>query len=157
MRLFIAINFDDKVKDRLLRCQGSLRQASAGGNFTCPENLHLILVFLGEIQPGRVREIQRVMDSTPNEPFPLQFEGMGKFGDTWWVGIRENLALTDLHNHLSQGLKSAGFPPRKPIIQAAHDLGPRGRPAARHIACEAGAFCSAGRSHAPDEVGAHQR
>jgi len=109
MRLFIAINFDDEVKARLLQCQESLRLASVSGNFTRPENLHLTLVFLGETPLTCVREIQRVMDCASNEPFTLQCEGMGKFGDTWWVGIRQNLALTNLHNHLSQGLRAAGF------------------------------------------------
>ena len=78
-------------------------------NFTRPENLHLTLVFLGETPPGRVQEIQRVMDSATAEPFALQFEDIGKFGDTWWVGIRQNPALTDLYNHLAQGLKAAEF------------------------------------------------
>jgi len=109
MRLFLAINFDDEVKARLLQCQESLRQASDGGNFTRPENLHLTLVFLGETSPGCVREIRRVMDCAPIESLALQFEGIGKFGDTWWVGIRQNPALTNLHNHLSQGLRAAGF------------------------------------------------
>ena len=126
MRLFIAINFDDETKARLLQCQESLRQVSAGGNFTRPENLHLTLVFLGETLPGRVRDIQRVMDCAPAGPFALQFEGMGKFGDTWWVGIRQDPALAGLYNHLSQGLKSAGFPiesrPFKPHLTLAREV-----------------------------------
>jgi len=111
MRLFIAINFDEEVKARLLQCQESLRQASIHGNFTRPKNLHLTLVFLGETPPGRVLEIQRMMDCdcAPAGPFALQFEDMGKFGDTWWVGIRQNPALSGLYNHLSQDLKTAGF------------------------------------------------
>ena len=126
MRLFIAINFDDGVKTRLLQCQASLRQASTSGNFTRPENLHLTLVFLGETLPGRVREIQHVMDSVPTEPITLHFEGMGKFGDTWWVDIRQNPVLTSLYNHLAQGLKSAGFPiesrPFKPHLTLAREV-----------------------------------
>ncbi|MCL2299710.1 MAG: RNA 2',3'-cyclic phosphodiesterase [Firmicutes bacterium] len=126
MRLFIAINFDDKTKARLLQCQESLRQASVDGNFTRPENLHLTLVFLGEAPPGRVPEIQRVMESAPAGPFSLQFEGIGKFGDTWWVGIRQNPMLTGLYDHLSQGLKAAGFSiesrPFKPHLTLAREV-----------------------------------
>ena len=110
MRLFIAVNFDDETKARLLQCQELLRQALSHGNFTRPENLHLTLVFLGETPPGRVWEMRRVMDCAPAGPFALQFEDMGKFGDTWWVGIRQNSALAGLYNHLSQSLKTAGFP-----------------------------------------------
>jgi len=126
MRLFIAVNFDDEVKARLLQCQESLRQVSAGGNFTRPENLHLTLVFLGETSPGRVREIHRTMGTASVGPFSLQFEGMGKFGDTWWGGIRQSAALTGLYDHLTQGLKSAGFPvesrPFKPHLTLAREV-----------------------------------
>jgi len=126
MRLFIAVNFDDKTKARLLQCQESLRLASAGGNFTRPENLHLTLVFLGETPPGHVLEIQRMMDCAPAGPFTLQFEGMGKFGDTWWVGIQQNSALAGLYNHLSQWLKATGFPiesrPFKPHLTLAREV-----------------------------------
>jgi 2'-5' RNA ligase len=126
MRLFIAINFDDEVKARLLQAQAALRRASASGNFTRPENLHLTLVFLDEIPSGRVREIQRVMDAAPVRPFALQFEDMGKFGNTWWLGIRQNPALTGLYDHLAQGLKTAGFSiesrPFKPHLTLAREI-----------------------------------
>jgi len=126
MRLFIAVNFDEGTKAKLLQAQAALRQASARGNFTRPENLHLTLVFLGETPTGRVREIQRVMDCAPAGMFTLQFEGMSKFGDTWWVGIRQNPALTGLYNHLVQGLKAGGFPietrPFKPHLTLAREV-----------------------------------
>ena len=48
MRLFIAINFSDKTRSRLLALRDELRLHSERGNFTAPENLHLTLVFLGE-------------------------------------------------------------------------------------------------------------
>jgi len=35
---------------------------------------------------------------------------MGKFGDTWWVGMQSNPALTGIYNHLVLHLKAAGFP-----------------------------------------------
>ena len=126
MRLFIAINFDDEVKAKLLRAQSALRQVAASGNFTRLENLHLTLVFLGETSPGRVGEIRRVMDAAPTRPFTLRFEGIGKFGDTCWVGIQSNPTLAGLYNHLAQGLKTAGFPiesrPFKPHLTLAREI-----------------------------------
>jgi len=74
------------------------------------------------------------MDSAPAEPFALQFEGMGKFGDTWWVGIQKSPMLTELYNCLSQGLKNADFPiesrPFKPHLTLAREvvLRPGGSP-----------------------------
>jgi len=47
MRLFIAINFNEKIKDRLCEMQGQLKAQTYAGNFSRRENLHLTLVFLG--------------------------------------------------------------------------------------------------------------
>lgn len=49
MRLFIAIEFTDLVKKHLANEIKLLKNYSSSGNFTLVENLHLTLVFLGEI------------------------------------------------------------------------------------------------------------
>ncbi len=109
MRLFIAIPFAEETKEKLLGIQTRLRQAARGGSFTHPEHLHLTLVFLGEVPEARVPAIQAAMASVPAETFPLRLEGVGRFGDTWWVGIRANPALIDLQHELTQTLRAEGF------------------------------------------------
>lgn len=113
MRLFIAIHFTDGVKKQLLSVQNALRRQSTAGNFSRPENLHITMVFLGEIPPGRTNAVRSVMDGACSEPFSIKMEGVGKFrggnGDTWWVGIRHNPLLSDLHRQLADGLKGSGF------------------------------------------------
>lgn len=113
MRLFIAVNFSDEVKTQLLSVQSVLRRQSVSGNFSRPENLHLTLVFLGEIPAGRVAGIQAVMDFVRSTALDIKLEGVGKFrggdGDTWWVGIRNGPGLSGLHRQLAEGLQGAGF------------------------------------------------
>ena len=120
MRLFIAIPFAEETKEQLLSIQARLRQAARGGFFTRPEHLHLTLVFLGEAPEERVPAITAAMDGVPVQPLTLQFEGVGQFGDTWWVGIRANPALVDLQGGLAQALRAKGFPiesrPYKPHL-----------------------------------------
>ena len=41
MRLFIAIKFNDEIKNALLSMQEQLKSANIRGNYTKPENLHL--------------------------------------------------------------------------------------------------------------------
>ena len=58
MRLFIAINFDDSFKTGLLNIINTLKRNGIKGNFTLSDNLHLTLVFLGEIEhssPSKVK------------------------------------------------------------------------------------------------------
>ena len=51
MRLFIAIKFNAKVINDLVKLQAELKDCGAEGNFTRPENLHLTLAFIGEWHP----------------------------------------------------------------------------------------------------------
>ena len=49
MRTFIAINFQQDVKDRLFNIERSLKSMSERGKFTSYDNLHLTLILLAEI------------------------------------------------------------------------------------------------------------
>lgn len=48
MRLFIAIELNDRVKDELCVIQKRLKLRGMRGNFTIRENMHLTLAFIGE-------------------------------------------------------------------------------------------------------------
>lgn len=112
MRLFIAIDFDEKTKQNILAVQRRLRELGRG-NFSRPENLHLTLVFLGEIVPSKLAAVLEAMDRTTVPPMSLAFDQVGSFrrdgGDLWWVGLRENKDLFLLQRELSGYLTAAGF------------------------------------------------
>ena len=48
MRLFIAIQFPDRIKKALSYLQQDMRDIGIEGNYTKEENFHLTLVFIGE-------------------------------------------------------------------------------------------------------------
>lgn len=111
MRLFIAINFEEEIKNRLCEAIGQLRDDSLQGNFTRRENLHLTLVFIGETQ--RVEDIKHAMDAVRAEPFSLKIGGLGRFkrqgGDIYWMGVEKNYTLTAIYEQLYDELSRAGF------------------------------------------------
>jgi len=112
MRLFIAINFDEPTVARIMEIQQRLREMGRG-SFSHPENLHLTLAFLGEIEPQRVREIQEAMTQLVIPTLRLEFSSVGNFrrdgGDLWWVGLAPNHELTLLQKELTAQLKVRGF------------------------------------------------
>lgn len=112
MRLFLAINFDARTKEQILSVQGRLRELGRG-RFSHPENLHLTLAFLGEVEPGRVAAIRTAMDGVVVPPMELTFDQMGCFrreeDDIWWLGLAPNRALADLQKELSDSLRGRGF------------------------------------------------
>lgn len=108
MRLFIAIRFDDCIKDALIEVQSTLRANHVGGNYTKIENLHLTLAFIGEYgDPDRVLE---TMQTVPFEPIPIRLEGFGSFGDLYWCGLARQDRLTAYVKRLRRALAEAGIP-----------------------------------------------
>ena len=113
MRLFIAVNFTDTVKDSLCETIRRLQNSALQGNFTRRENLHLTLAFLGETT--KIDEIKRSMDQVNTEPFSLLIEGFGKFGrnggDLFWVGVKNSEKLNFIYTRLWEELSKVGFVP----------------------------------------------
>ncbi len=113
MRLFIAINFEDAIKEYLKSVQARVKNISTGGNFSREENLHLTLVFLGEVSPMNVKQIEQAMDEIKASAFALTLSGVGRFkqesGDLLWVGVKPNDSLSDIYDQLRLSLKNRGF------------------------------------------------
>lgn len=111
MRLFIAVNFSEPVKDSLTGWIQKLKDCGARGNFSRRENLHLTLVFLGETADAD--KVKQAMDKVSAEPFALTVGGFGRFrrngGDICWIGVEKNEALVSLYNALCSALRLAGF------------------------------------------------
>lgn len=111
MRLFIAINFDEEIKAALDKAVQRLKDASAAGNFTRAENLHLTLVFIGETTD--VPAVKKAMMQVHGLPFDLKIKNLGKFGrggkDLYWLGVDRCAALAEIQRTLSEALREKGF------------------------------------------------
>ena len=113
LRLFIAINFNDATRTRLIALRDELRTRSGRGRFSLLENLHLTLAFLGECDASQTAAAKAAMNTICFEPFDIQVEQVGRFrrdgGDIWWVGLHRSKPLLDLQRELSDELIATGF------------------------------------------------
>ncbi len=108
MRLFIAMQFDDVILEALTGLQESLRAQRVTGNYTSRENLHLTLAFIGDYDdPEAVLE---AIERADFRPMDLALDGVGCFGDLFWVGLAENKALYAYVKRLRRELAEAGIP-----------------------------------------------
>lgn len=124
MRLFIAINFSNTVKEKISEIIDELERSSSQGRFVSQEHQHLTLEFLGEVEEDRVTDIKRIMDKLDFDAFDLRLFKIGHFkrpqGNIYWIGIRDNDSLMKLQSFLHSLLKEDGFKledrPYKPHI-----------------------------------------
>lgn len=125
LRLFIAVNFNNEIKEGLCKAIGELKENTRSGSFSRRENLHLTLAFIGETHYAeKVKEAmtqavlswQEIQESQGrgSSSVKLSTKGMGKFrgrdGDIVWAGLEENTALTELNKTLVKGLKFLSLP-----------------------------------------------
>jgi len=111
MKLFIAINFTNELKDEIYDTMVELKKNVVKGNFVHRENLHLTLVFIGETE--NVQSVMQAMKEVNGKPFELFMGGLGKFkrrgGDIYWIGVEKNEEMSRIYNQLSTALRGIGF------------------------------------------------
>jgi len=111
MRLFVAIELPEAVKDELGLLGERLCARSESGSFTRRENFHLTLCFLGETE--RVSDIRSAIERSEGSPFVLETGRLGRFrragGDIWWLGLQKSQPLAALQKRLAAELRREGF------------------------------------------------
>lgn len=113
MRLFIAINFEEAIRDSMAGTLEALQRHGVTGSFPDKENIHLTLVFIGEGGPAEQEKIEGAMKQVQVPPFKMTIKGFGRFprsgGDICWLGIEPCEPLQLLYKQLRDRLKLAGF------------------------------------------------
>lgn len=108
MRLFIAINLNNEMKDALKDIQDTIRTDGIRGKETPPDNMHLTLAFIGDYDdPDYVKD---VIDRIEIRPFEIKLSGVGVFRDLWWIGLENSVVLFALTKRLRRALAEADIP-----------------------------------------------
>ena len=108
MRLFIAINLSENMKDALIDVQNDMYEHGISGNYTKEENLHLTLAFIGDYPDPD--PVLAALDSVSFTPFGLVLQGIGSFGSLWWAGMADSAPLTAVARRIRRALGDAGIP-----------------------------------------------
>jgi RNA 2',3'-cyclic 3'-phosphodiesterase len=120
LRLFLAVDVPDEVRDALASSVAPLRSAIPGARWAPPENWHVTLKFLGSVYPrlsGWVRE-QAAAAAAESEPFLSAMAGLGAFPSprrarVLWAGLDDPEGrLTALAGSLDHLLERE-FPPEQ--------------------------------------------
>lgn len=112
MRIFIALNIPNKMRDSLDRSASQFKDLATGGNFTKKDNYHVTLHFLGNVQPSDLIYVQSAMDAVKNLSAPRlsvsQFAVL-RASNVVCARFNKNANLTVLHDALADNLEKMGF------------------------------------------------
>ena len=115
-RIFIAINLPPELKNKLIKLQEEISQYLPNIRWIKPENLHLTLVFLGEIDDQKTQKVCQITKEAVEEirSFSLNIKGLGAFPEPRrmkiiWTGALGDSMLKLLNQVLYRKLTSAGF------------------------------------------------
>lgn len=117
-RLFLCIELPSHARGAVARLQQEYADAD-GMNWVAPENLHVTLVFLGEVDPERQRDLGLRLRDVEVQPFFLGLEGVGVFPQkgrpqVLWAGLEKvDPRLFQLHGKVEQVALDLGFEPER--------------------------------------------
>lgn len=110
-RLFLALWPPAEVA-QALAAAGERKAEACAGRPVAAVRIHLTLVFLGEVAPGRVDAVREAARDAWRGPIGLSIDRCGSFGRAkvaWVAPSRVPDALAQLHSRLEDALRSGGF------------------------------------------------
>jgi 2'-5' RNA ligase len=112
MRLFVGLGLPEGLGNRLAILSGGL----PGARWVAPENMHVTLRFIGEIQRDAAEDIAEMLAGVSAPGFDLHLQGVGTFGQgdkarAVWVGVVPSEPLAFLQAKVESAIVRAGQPP----------------------------------------------
>jgi len=140
MRVFIALDIDDAIRERIQRFMEGVRGFAPDARWVRPESLHVTLKFIGEKKLEAVEDIKRVLSVVHAPSLEIAFRGHGFFptpkaARVFWVGIEAGPQLTNLAKTIDEATNTLGVPKEEhafsPHLTLARGGGRSGAPAWR--------------------------
>jgi RNA 2',3'-cyclic 3'-phosphodiesterase len=108
-RLFTGLSLPDNVSLDLQIMQGGI----PGARWLDPENHHLTIRFIGDIETGVAREIALGLETLRFAPFKLRLKGVGLFGGnkphSLYAGVEDSGELRKLHDQHERLCQTLGL------------------------------------------------
>ena len=121
MRLFVALEIPEEVRDRFAELIKELREADSSfsksrARWVRPENLHITLKFIGHVDNGKLDTIRAALaEVRADSSVEVQFRGLGFFPNgrrprVFWAGVDASPNLKSVAANIDARLKKIGIP-----------------------------------------------
>lgn len=114
IRLFVALPLPAAIKTQLAMLSGGI----PGAKWVPPENYHLTLRFIGEVESWRAQEVDDALANIRAPSFELSLRGVGTFEkggriSALWVGVEKTEGLSFLQSKVETALQRIGLEPER--------------------------------------------
>src|SRR6476659_4787404 len=114
MRLFIALDIDDEIRQRIARFLDGVRNFAPDARWVKPESMHVTLKFIGEQPDSAVESIQRALAGVKAVPCQIHFCGYGFFptpksARVFWVGMEAGPQLAAMETKVDDTTRTLGI------------------------------------------------
>jgi 2'-5' RNA ligase len=121
IRTFIAFNLPKNIISSISEIQNRFKSYAFKARWVNPENMHLTLKFLGDINYTDIENVSKTIINAVNNhtPVTLAVKGSGVFPGikrprVIWVGLTGDIEkLTSIQNDIEENLEKLGFPREK--------------------------------------------
>ena len=132
MRIFIALDIDDAIRQRLGTFLEGVREFAPEARWVRPESLHITLKFIGEKPAETVEQIQRALAGVRSPHFDINFRGYGFFptaksARVFWVGVDSGTATRSASQSGGRSYGKTGDSERRSCLQPSPHSCPPGR------------------------------
>lgn len=111
MRLFVGLAISEAVRDALERLTLRLRAKDDGLRWSTPEQWHVTLVFLGEVEDAGQAQLGGALRGVRERPLTLRMNGLGVFERVGilYAEVEATPELLRLHEEVELAARDAGL------------------------------------------------
>jgi 2'-5' RNA ligase len=116
VRLFVALDFPDTVRQSLRELIARLKPECRAAKWVRPEAMHITLKFIGEVRAEQLTPIRAALAPVGSTaPVEIQFRGLGFFPNerrprVFWCGMEASPNLAELAAAVDHALVPLGIP-----------------------------------------------
>jgi 2'-5' RNA ligase len=115
MRLFIALDIEENIRERISVFLNEVRGLAGEARWVKPESLHVTLKFVGEKPAEMVTSLKEELRNIRVAPLEVTFRGYGFFpapkaARVFWVGIQAGPELSHLASLVDEVAFRLGIP-----------------------------------------------
>ena len=137
MRLFIALDIADEIRERITRFVEGVQGFAPDARWVRAESLHVTLKFIGEQADPAVDQIKQGLGTVAASAAEIHFRGYGFFPTAksprvFWIGMDAGPQLTSLATMIDNQMAALGIPKEdrafSPHLTLARGAGGSGSP-----------------------------